>query len=99
MKRSIQKINIDFSMEKLNRDLEKYRQEAITLGASDSKIITTDMIPIDDRVALKCRIPPCFGYGTSINCPPHTVKPSEFRELVKEYKHAVFLRLDVKPNV
>lgn len=99
MKRTIRKIELEISEDKLNKDLEKYRQGAISLGATDSKIITTNTIPIDDRVALKCKIPVCFGYGTSVNCPPHTVTPSELRELIKKYKYAIFFKLEVKPEV
>ena len=99
MRRTIRKIDLKISEDKLNKDLEKYRQEAISLGATDSKIITADMIPIDGRVALKCNIPVCFGYGTSVNCPPNTITPSKLRELIKKYKHAIFFKLEVKPEV
>ena len=99
MRRMIKKIELEISEDKLNKDLENYRQEAINLGATDSKIITTNMIPVDDRVAFKCKIPPCFGYGTSANCPPHTITPPELRGLIKKYNHAIFFKLNVKPEV
>lgn len=99
MNRAIRKIELKISEDKLNKDLEKYRQEAVRLGATDSKKIATDMVPVNESVRLKCRVPPCFGFGTSINCPPYTIKPEEFREIVKRYKHAIFFRLDVKSEV
>jgi len=99
MKRKIGKINPQVPEDRLNKDLSKYRQEAIRLGATDSKIITTESIPIDERVTLKCKIPICFGYGTSINCPPHTVTPSELKEITKKYRYAIFFKLDVEPEV
>ncbi|MGQ9551998.1 MAG: DUF2284 domain-containing protein [Candidatus Bathycorpusculaceae bacterium] len=99
MRRLIKRIDLEIPEDKLNKDLEKYRQEAISLGATDSKIITTEFIPVDDRVALKCKVPICFGYGTSVNCPPHTISPSELLELIKKYKNAIFFRLEVKPEV
>jgi predicted metal-binding protein len=99
MRRTIRKIESEIHQEKLNEDLEKYRREAISLGATDSKIIKVEMIPIDDRVTLKCKVPQCFGYGTSANCPPHAIKPSELRELVKGYKYAILFKLDVRPEV
>ena len=37
----------------LQQDLEKYRQRALGPGATDAKIITTDIVVIDDRVRLK----------------------------------------------
>ena len=36
--------------EQLKQDLEKYRQMALKLGASDAKIIMTDTVLIDERV-------------------------------------------------
>jgi len=99
MGRIIRKVDLKISREKLMKDLEKYRQEAISLGVIDSKIVTADTIPVDERVALKCKIPVCFGYGTSLNCPPYTVAPSELREVIKKYKYAIFFKLEVKPEV
>ena len=99
MRRTIRKIQLEISDGMLKKDLDKYCEEARNLGAADSKLVTTDKIPVDDRVQLKCRIPVCFGYGTSANCPPHTIKASELRELVKKYKYAVCFKLEVKPEV
>ncbi|MEM2110933.1 MAG: DUF2284 domain-containing protein [Candidatus Bathyarchaeia archaeon] len=99
MRRVIRKIESRISADKLNEDLEKYRQEALVLGATDSKIVTSDMIPIDERVTLKCKVPVCFGYGASRNCPPYTITPSELREIVKKYRHAIFFKLEVKPDI
>jgi len=36
--------------EQLQKDLKKYRQRALELGATAAKIITTDMVLIGDRV-------------------------------------------------
>lgn len=99
MRQAIGKINLEISEDKLHKDLEMYRQEAISLGATDAKIITADMIPVDERVLLKCRVPICFEYGTSANCPPHAIKPSEFRELIKKYKYAILFKLEIKPEI
>ena len=56
--------------EQLHNDLEKYRQHTIQLGATDAKIITADMVIIDERVRAKCIYPKCEYYGTSAHCPP-----------------------------
>ena len=50
--------------EQLRKDLEKYRQRAIDLGSTDAKIITTDMVLIDERVRAKCSTPLCDCYGS-----------------------------------
>ena len=59
--------------ELLQQDPEKYRQRAIEIGATDAKIITTDIIVIDERVRAKCINPVCASYGTNINCPPYAM--------------------------
>ncbi len=60
----------EIPQDKLLVDLERYRQEAIRLGMTDAKIITTSQIFVDERVRGKCRIPLCVEYGVSANCPP-----------------------------
>jgi predicted metal-binding protein len=54
----------------LQADLKKYRERALELGATDAKIITTNMILIDERVLGKCINPPCTNYGNNINLKP-----------------------------
>ena len=42
----------------IKKDLEKYRKLAKEFGAADSKIIPADRVSFDERVRLKCRVPP-----------------------------------------
>jgi predicted metal-binding protein len=93
------KIQLKYPDEIIAQDLQKYCQQAIEFGATDAKIISTDTIPIDERVQLKCRVPVCFGYNTSANCPPHTIAPATLREIIGRYKHAILLKLEVQPRV
>ena len=95
----IKKISREISKEKLEEDLGKYTKLAVGLGAADACVIETCEIVVDDRVRLKCRIPTCFGYGTSANCPPHSLRPDETRRIVKQYEKAVVFKLDVPPEV
>ena len=74
----------------LSSDLEKYRQKALELGASQAKIVRADEIPVDERIPMKCQIPRCFGYGAGAQCPPNTMKPAELKDLLKKYEWAVF---------
>jgi len=53
----VRKILEKVSDEMLQQDLEKYRQRALELGATDAKVIITDMILIDDRVRAKIQVP------------------------------------------
>jgi predicted metal-binding protein len=62
-------------------------------------VVKAEDIPVDDRVTLKCRIPRCFGYGTSAHCPPNAIKPSELRDILKQYRWAIFFIKDVPSEV
>lgn len=81
--------------EQLQDDLEKYRQRAIELGATDAKIITTDQVLIDERVRVKCLYPKCFRYGSNANCPPYAMSLDETRNLVSKFRYGIFIKLEV----
>ena len=81
--------------EVLQQDLEKYRQRAIELGAADARIITTDMVVIDERVRAKCIYPKCNLYGTNAHCPPYGPDVDFIRKVVNNYHYGVFTRLEV----
>ncbi|MFC2047369.1 DUF2284 domain-containing protein [Chloroflexota bacterium] len=84
--------------EQLHKDLEKYRHRAIELGAIDAKIITTDMVLIDERVRAKCNTPLCGYYGSSVNCPPNAPALDFTRRIVKNFHYAIFIRLEIPPE-
>ena len=90
-----QKFLEKISEEKLQQDLEKYRQRAIELGATDAKIITMDKVVIDERVLAKCTYPKCPGYGTNVNCPPYAMSLDQVRKVVNNFSYAIFIKLDV----
>jgi predicted metal-binding protein len=74
----------------LQADLKKYRGRALELGATDAKIIPTEMILIDERVLGKCINPPCSNYGNNINCPPYAMSPDLMRKIVSNFSYAIF---------
>ncbi|MBC7294670.1 MAG: hypothetical protein H5T84_11350, partial [Thermoleophilia bacterium] len=83
---------------RLEDDLRVYADLAVQLGMSEARVIDTAQIVVDERVALKCSVPKCFGYGTCANCPPHAPTPEEIRRIVNQYRRAVVMRLDVRPE-
>ena len=93
------KIRTDMHQAQLSADLERYMQKALELGASQAKIVRAGEIPVDERIPMKCQIPRCFGYGAGAQCPPHTMKPAELKELLKKYEWAVFFIMDIPPEV
>jgi len=82
----------------VKKDLEKYRQRAIKLGATDAKAITTDDVVIDERVLAKCTYPKCSGYGTNANCPPYAMSPDEMRKVVSRFRYALLVKVEVPPE-
>nr|HID59002.1 DUF2284 domain-containing protein [Desulfobacterales bacterium] len=99
MEGKIRKIDLEISEDKLQKDLERYVEKILELGATKAKIVKAGEIPVDERVVLKCQIPRCFGYGVGANCPPNTLKPEELRSVLKKYKWAVFFIKDIPPRV
>lgn len=91
----VRKIVEKISPEVLQQDLEKYQRRTLELGATDAKIITTDMILIDERVRAKCIYPKCRFYGTNANCPPHAMEIDLVRKTVNNYRYAIFHKIEV----
>ena len=91
--------SVDMYQDELAADLRLYVQEALEGGAAHAAVVPAADIPVDDRVVLKCRIPRCFGYGVSANCPPHAPTPAEMRRELEGYEWAVLFSVDVEPPV
>ena len=79
----------------LKADLENYRQRALEIGASEAKVIPAEWVQVDERVILKCSIPPCPNYGRCGYCPPHTPEPEFMRKAFGRYSWAVLFKNDV----
>ena len=69
------------------------KTRALDLGASDAKLIAAEKIVVADRVVFKCRLG-CEKYGKTLACPPYAPTPSEFRKIVSEYHHALFMKFN-----
>ena len=94
----VRKIVEKVPLEVLQQDLEKYRQMTLELGATDAKIITTDMIEIDERVRAKCIYPKCGSYGTNAHCPPYAMDLDFVRKIVQNFQYAIFTMFKVPPE-
>jgi len=75
----------------LQADLERFRQTALEMGATEAKIITADQVIIDDRVRAKCMNPKCTFYGTNGNCPPHAPDLDTVRKTIRSFSTAFWL--------
>lgn len=85
------------SEEALRADLENYQQKALELGATDARIIPAEWVQVDERVRLKCSIPPCPNYNRCANCPPYTPEPEFVRKALRRYGWAILFKHDVIP--
>ena len=81
--------------EELKQDLEKYRKRAIELGVTDAKIITTDIVVLDERVVAKCIYPKCPSYGTNANCPPYAMRIDEVKKVISNFRYAILIKMEV----
>ena len=83
--------------DRLQEDLEHFRQKAIELGASMAQVIPADWVQIDERVGLKCSIPLCPNYDKSIFCPPHAPSTEFVRDALSRYDHGLLFALEIIP--
>ncbi|MBN1315877.1 MAG: DUF2284 domain-containing protein [Anaerolineales bacterium] len=79
--------------------LEKLVQLALSLGASDARIITSNAIKVKDSLASLCIKPRCSNYGLSASCPPHVSGPAGFRKLQQTLPHALAVRIVVPSSM
>jgi len=87
------------SQDQLHKDLERYRLQAIELGANEAKVISADTVLIDERVLAKCTYPKCNHYGTNANCPPYAMEPDLVRKVVNNFEYGIFIKLEVPTRV
>ena len=76
-------------------EMAKVVTYAVSLGVSDVKVISPDMVPVDDRFPSYCKEPGCPGYGISMSCPPHVGGPSWFRNYLKAFDSVLIFKFDV----
>ena len=75
--------------------LKELIKQASQSGASGAAAISASDISVEDDLAKLCREPRCESYGLSTSCPPHVSGPSGFRGLLKNFKHAIVIKIDV----
>lgn len=78
--------------------LQEMEAKAVGLGASDTRIITTGMISIEEDIVEMCKPPLCDGYGQSANCPPNVMSPKEARMWISDFCAALLFKIDVSPE-
>lgn len=77
------------------KDLKKWADRAVKMGAKAAKIIRTDTVKTAEWVRMKCRFG-CGGYGGCLTCPPHSPTPEETRRMLEDYQWAVLYEMGPK---
>lgn len=85
------------SEEALRADLERYRELALELGASEAAIIPAGQVIIDERVRLKCVVPRCLRAGETPNCPPYAPDLDLVRRALSRFSWAILFKCNVEP--
>ena len=67
------------------------KSRAVAEGAVATCLIPAEGIIVENRGRFKCSSG-CPYYGTSLVCPPHSPRPDEFRDVIKEYTQALLVR-------
>ena len=64
-------------------------------GVDRVAIISAKDIIVDDKVRWKCKYPVCFGYNSSVLCPPHTPPADECERIIHSFRYAIIFQHDV----
>lgn len=82
----------------IQEDLIRYRDLGMKLGASDARVIETDCLVVQERIRSKCIIPKCAEYGTNMHCPPYSPTANEMKEILKDYRYGIAIRIEIDPE-
>lgn len=78
-------------------NLERYRELALELGASDAVVLRAADVVVDERVRLKCLVPRCLRAGETPNCPPNAPDLALVRKALARFSWAILFKCDVGP--
>jgi predicted metal-binding protein len=67
-------------------------ERAVELGARAARPLPARDVVVDPRVALKCRVPQCAGYGRNLMCPPFAPTAGEFADTLRRYTQALVVQ-------
>lgn len=75
------------------KDISKYCQQAIEIGATHAKQIHPSSVVTAPWVRLKCQFG-CPGYNKGYCCPPHTPTSEQTRAILDSYNRAILFHLE-----
>ena len=81
-------------MSQIERDLKFLSNLAKKLGATNAVPMNAKDVVVDERVRLKCLVPPCDDYGLNLMCPPNVMSVQEFRQVLSKYIWAILIQIE-----
>lgn len=81
-------------MPQTESDLEVLCNFAKELGATNAVPLKAKRVVVDERVRLKCLVPPCKDYGRNLMCPPYVMSVPELREVLSKYEWAILIQVE-----
>ncbi len=78
------------------RDMAAICAAAEERGADFAKLIPARHVATDERVTLKCKIPPCECYGQCLMDPPFSPTAEETAKVVAKYEHAILTEVSME---
>ncbi len=85
-------------MMEFQNDLEVLCKFAKDLGATNAKSFNAKDVVIDERVQMKCRVPPCKDYGKNLMCPPYVMSAKELQNILSKYEWALLIQVEAPFN-
>ena len=82
--------------ESSNQDDDAVVQIAMSLGATDAKLITESQVVVGNWVRLKCQCG-CPYFGKTLTCPPFTPPIEEVRKMLSEYGRILLVKFEQEP--
>jgi predicted metal-binding protein len=77
-------------------DLAQLEEIALASGATRARAIAASQVVVDERVTMKCRLPPCEHYGSCHLCPPYSPTAREFASYLAAYRHALLVQVQTR---
>jgi predicted metal-binding protein len=77
------------------KDMKQICDMAVKKGANFAKLIEASKVAVDERVTLKCKIPPCECYGKNLMDPPFSPTAEETRKVVSKYKYGILTEVSM----
>jgi hypothetical protein len=84
----------------LKASLTYLKQEAICFGATDSAVICSGDIRVDNDLAALCNGEyTCPNCGLAASCPPHVEGPEQFRKWQEKSRYSITVKIELPAAV